>query len=376
MFTVGWGANQFSPMLIVYRRELHLGPGTLAELFAIYAAALVPGFLVGGPLSDRFGRRRAVIPFVALSPVATALLVVAPHSVAALAAGRALAGLCSGLVFGPATAWVQELSPDPAASARRTALALTAGFGSGPVVAAVLAQWAPDPLVVPYLPHLVIGVVAAVLILPVAETATVRRTPGRRWPPAAVRRRDFWLALAPGAPWVFGSASLAFVVLPQEVTSAHSLSVSFAGLATAVTLGSGVAIQPLARRIEAARRHGAAIAGLIGAAAGAGVAVAALTSHSRVLVLVSAIPFGCCYGLGLVSGLREAERRADPGERAAVVAIFYVLAYLGFGAPYIIDGLNAGLSRATTFAIVAFAALALAAWLTAYTARGADVRPG
>src|ERR1700684_2696953 len=87
MFAVGWGANQFSPMLIVYRRELHLGPGTLAQLFAVYAAALVPGFLAGGPLSARFGRRTAVIPFVALSPVATAILVLAPHSVAALTAG-------------------------------------------------------------------------------------------------------------------------------------------------------------------------------------------------------------------------------------------------------------------------------------------------
>ena len=251
MFTVGWGANQFSPMLIVYRRELHLGPGTLAELFAIYAAALVPGFLVGGPLSDRFGRRRAVIAFVALSPVATALLVVAPHSVPVLAAGRALAGLCSGLVFSPATAWVQELSPDRTASARRTALALTAGFGLGPVVAAVLTQWAPDPLVVPYLPHLVIGVVAAVLILPVAET--VHRPPDSRSPLAPCRGTPTGLlaGVAPVAPWVFGSASLAFVVLPLQVTSAHSLSVSFAGLATAVTLGSGVAIQPLARRIEA-----------------------------------------------------------------------------------------------------------------------------
>ena len=42
-------------------------------------------------------------------------------------------------------------------SARRSALALTARLGLGPVVAAALAQWASDPLVVPYLPHLLIG---------------------------------------------------------------------------------------------------------------------------------------------------------------------------------------------------------------------------
>jgi hypothetical protein len=149
MFAVGWGANQFSPMLIVYRHELRLTAGEVAGLF-----------LVGGPASDRFGRRPVVWPFVALSPLATLLLMLGPRSLAVIAVGRALAGLCSGVVFGAATAWVQEVSPDDGLSARRSALALTAGFGLGPVVAAVLAQWAADPLVVPYLPHLVIGVAA------------------------------------------------------------------------------------------------------------------------------------------------------------------------------------------------------------------------
>jgi hypothetical protein len=35
MFAVGWGANQFSPMLIVYRHALGIGPGPVAGLFAV-----------------------------------------------------------------------------------------------------------------------------------------------------------------------------------------------------------------------------------------------------------------------------------------------------------------------------------------------------
>jgi len=157
MFAVGWGANQFSPMLIAYRHELRLTAGEVAGLFLVYALTLIPGLLIGGPASDRFGRRPVVWPFVALSPLATLLLVLEPRSLAMIAVGRALAGLCSGVVFGGATAWVQEVSPDEGLSVRRSALALTGGFGLGPVVAAVLAQWAGDPLVVPYLLHLVIG---------------------------------------------------------------------------------------------------------------------------------------------------------------------------------------------------------------------------
>src|SRR5580692_6865283 len=236
MFAVGWGANQFSPMLIVYRHELRLTAGEVAGLFLVYALTLIPGLLIGGPASDRFGRRPVVWPFVALSPLATLLLVLGPRSLVMIAVGRALAGLCSGVVFGSATAWVQEVSPSDGLSARRSAFALTAGFGLGPVVAAVLAQWVSDPLVVPYLPHLVIGAAAAVVLWRTPE-GTVRPAAAekRNWPPEAVRTRRFWLAVAPAAPLVFGSVSLAIVVLPEEVTSARSLSAGFAGLMTALS---------------------------------------------------------------------------------------------------------------------------------------------
>src|SRR5215831_4241388 len=204
MFAVGWGANQFSTMLIVYRHVLGLGPGAVDGLFAIYGAALIPALLIGGPASDRYGRRAVMLPFVALSPLATLLLVLGGRSLPAIATGRALAGLCSGVVFGAATAWVRDLSGGDAHSARRSALALSAGFGLGPVVAALLAQWAGDPLVVPYLPHLTLGIAALAVLWTAPGTAAARGRPPDRWPPAAVRTRRFWLTVGLPAPVVFG----------------------------------------------------------------------------------------------------------------------------------------------------------------------------
>jgi MFS family permease len=380
MFAVGWGANQFSPLLIEYRHDLSLSAGTLAGIFAIYAAALIPGLLIGGPVSDRIGRRPVVVPFVVLSPLATLMLMLGPRSLPVIAAGRALAGLCSGVVFGSATAWVQELSGDPAASARRSAVALSAGFGCGPAVAAVLAQWGPDPLVLPYLPHVIIGLAAVLLLWPTPETVhpeTVHPGPGaeepaavrRRWPPQAVRTARFWLAVAPAAPWVFGAASLAFVVLPQEVTTVGSPSVAYAGLITTITVASGIAVQPLARRLEARYRLAGEIAGLACAAVGAGVAIAVIGASSRAGAVGCAVAFGLAYGLCLVSGLRECERLAARGEHGAVVACFYALTYLGFGAPYLVDGLNGLLGRTGTFTALAIVAAVSAIWTALYTAR-------
>jgi predicted MFS family arabinose efflux permease len=367
MFAVGWGANQFSPMLIVYRHELRLTAGEVAGLFLIYALTLIPGLLVGGPASDRFGRRAVVWPFVALSPLATLLLVLGPRSLAVIAAGRALAGLCSGVVFAAATAWVQEVSPDDGLSARRSALALTAGFGLGPVVAAVLAQWAADPLVVPYLPHLVIGVAAAVVLGGTPATGSAgTQAAGRRWPPAAVRTRRFWLAVAPASPLVFGSVALAIVVLPEEVTSARTLSAGFAGLMTALSFAAGVAVQPFARRLRDMLTG--VVTGLACAAAGAAVGIAAVATADRVLAGLAAVLLGLAFGLCLVSGLRQAEHMAGPDERGAVIACYYALAYLGFAVPYLAAGLGALAGKTGAFVALTVIIAALALWTAGYAA--------
>ncbi|HEY7880693.1 MAG TPA: hypothetical protein VID31_07600, partial [Streptosporangiaceae bacterium] len=325
-----------------------------------------------------FGRRPVVWPFVALSPLATLLLVLEPRSLAMIAVGRALAGLCSGVVFGAATAWVQDVSPDEGPSnglsnglsVRRSALALTAGFGLGPVVAAVLAQWAGDPLVVPYLPHLVIGTAAAAVLAGTPEGSAERpgrpQPAGRRWPPAAVRTRRFWLAVAPGSPLVFGSVALAIVVLPEEVTSARTLSAGFAGLMTAVSFAAGVAVQPFARRLP--DMLAGAVAGLVCAAAGAAVGIAAVASADRVLAGVAALLLGLAYGLCLVSGLRQAERMAGPDERGAVIACYYAVAYLGFATPYLAAGLGALAGKTGAFAALTVIIAALALWTAGYAA--------
>lgn len=372
MFAVGWGANQFSPMLIVYRHELGLTAGAVAGLFLVYALTLIPGLLVGGPASDRFGRRPVVWPFVALSPLATLLLVLGPRSLAMIAAGRALAGLCSGVVFGAATAWVQEVSPGEGTSARRAALALTAGFGLGPVVAALLAQWAPNPLLMPYLPHLVIGVAAAAALgrtpegVPRPAGARETRNARRRWPPGAVRTARFWLAVAPASPLVFGSVALAIVVLPEEVTSAGSLSAGFAGLMTALSFAAGVAVQSFARRLPDPLTG--AVTGLACAAAGTAVGIGAVAGPDRVLAGAAAVLLGLAYGLCLVSGLRQAEQMAAPDERGAVVACYYALAYLGFAAPYLAAGLGAAAGKAGAFTALTAIIAGLALWTAGYAA--------
>jgi hypothetical protein len=236
----------------------------------------------------------------------------------------------------------------------------------------VLAQWAPDPLVVPYLPHLVIGTVAAAVLWRTPAPPVPARVK-RPWPPAAVRTGRFWLAVAPAAPLVFGSVSLAIVVLPEEVTSARSLSAGFAGLMTALSFSAGVAVQPLARRLR--RTLAGNVAGLCCATAGAGLGIAAVADSSRVLAGAAAVLLGLAYGLCLVSGLRQAEQMASPDERGAVIACYYVLAYLGFAVPYLVDGLGAVAGRPGAFGLLTAIIAVLALWTTGYAIGSGQTSP-
>jgi MFS family permease len=90
LFAVGWGANHFTSLLLVYRQRLGLDAAAPAMLFGMYALGLVPGLLLAGPLSDRHGRRAVVLPSAALALAASALLGAGGDSFGALLGGRLL----------------------------------------------------------------------------------------------------------------------------------------------------------------------------------------------------------------------------------------------------------------------------------------------
>ncbi len=126
-------------------------------LLGAYVIGIVPALLLGGPLSDRFGRRPLLLPAPLIALAGSAVLAAAAGEPVLLFAGRVLSGVALGLVMAVGTAWIKELSEAPfdasasGSGARRAALSLTTGFALGAAVAAALAQFAPLPEVLPYL---------------------------------------------------------------------------------------------------------------------------------------------------------------------------------------------------------------------------------
>ena len=339
---VAWGANQFSPLLLIYRQRLHLSAAIVDATFGLYAAGLIPALLIGGHLADRYGRRRILVSALAVSFPATLSLIAGGGSLPMLFIGRLLSGIASGLAFGAGAAWIKELSATPGqlnAGARRATIAMTFGFAGGPLVAGLTAQWGPWRWGLPYLPHLVLTVLA----IPVIATAQETRGHGRardprpRLPLTQMQRRRYLTLILPMAPWVFASAAIGLAYLPGLIDQRlHSHALLFTTLMVALTAAAGIAVQPGARRLAHHDARWLLVGALTTVTVGLVAASAAASTMSIPLAMASAAVLGAGYGACQVHGLQEVQLTAPAERLASVTATYQAASYLGFAAPFLL----------------------------------------
>lgn len=344
LFAVAWGGNQFTPLLVMYKDLDGLSTTAVDILLGAYILGIVPALLIGGPLSDRYGRRPLMLPAPVLAMIASVLLGLGTDSPLVLFVGRVFSGLGLGLVMVVGGSWIKELSgapydpeADESAGARRASISMTAGFGLGAAVAAALAQFGPLQAQTPYLVHLLVTAIGFLLVLRAPETHARQQDPAPLREdlriPSAVHRRFLWVVV-PMAPWVFGCAGCAYAVLPGLMGSrTHGLDVGFSGLLCLIALGCGIGIQSLGKKLDDPSSARAVVVGLAATVPGMGLAAWAAASHSPAVAILAAVALGLAYGLLLVSGLQEVQRIAGPEDLAGLTAVYYSLTYLGFFIP-------------------------------------------
>lgn len=374
LFAVAWGGNEFTPLLVMYRQVDDMSPLVVDVLLGAYVLGIIPALILGGPLSDRFGRRPLFVPSPLIAAAGSALLALGAHRSEILFAGRVLSGIALGLVMAVGTAWVKELSQAPfdlhakeGSGAGRAALALTAGFGLGAGIAAALAQFGPMPQQLPFVVHILLVLTAFALLWRTPESRKAN-TDGSLLAdlriPTAMHLR-FLFVVVPMAPWVFGTAASAYAILPGLMMSkAPGLEIGLSGLLCVIALGCGVGAQRVAARFDSPRSaRGVGIALLV-TVVGMALAAAAVAADSLIVAVVAAAGLGAAYGLLLVSGLREIQRIAGPDDLAGLTAVYYSITYVGFFVPAILALVGEVLPYTVMFvggAVLALASFAVVA---------------
>lgn len=372
VFAVGMaGTTLPTPLYGLYREELGFSELMVTVVFAVYALGVIAVLLLAGNYSDRVGRRPVLLVALAFSALSAVCFLSdflsgfpSGGGLPFLFAGRLLSGFSAGLFSGAATAAVLELAPPERKSRAGYAAAAAnmGGLGCGPLLAGLLAQYAPWPLALPYLTHLALLAVACVLVLLLPETVDApERWPGLR-PQGMVVPPEVRGVFAPSALAAFAGFSLlglftavapAFV---SQTLGVANLAVSGA-VVFSVFLGS-TAGQSLTEKLGARR---ALPVGCLVLVAGLALVATSLAAESLPALVVGALCGGLGQGLAFRAALTSVAAAAPAEHRGGTISTFFVVAYTGISLPVVGVGAltvalglrTAGLTFTTCVAVLA-----------------------
>jgi MFS family permease len=367
VFTMG--TSIITPLLPLYAGQFHLSNGTLTLLFATYTATVVPTMLVAGSASDRLGRKRVLLPAMLVLTCAS-LVFAFTESVSMLFVGRVLQGLAVGMFLGVGTAFVV----DHAIPAKRALAAMAAGaffrlgFGLGPGMAGLVAQYWGDPIHRPFEVHLVLLAVGIGCVILASETVPRRRYKFEiRVGVPKGQMRGFAGFMAPAAfTMSFMEGTVLSIVPLYLYDTLGERNVAIAGLCGFLVLGLG-GMTPLVTRNVAPRM--AVMIGLGVSAVVTWLIALAAVGGSALLVVVAAGIIGFVNGMILQGATVICSTVVPLQERGKLLSSLYMCAYAGTVPAVGLGYLSLSIGLTATLVVFSIASCVLAAWVIVFGRR-------
>lgn len=348
------GTTLPTPMYALYAQQMHFAVLTTTVIYATYAGGVLFALLAFGRWSDAIGRRPILLAGVVFAIASAAVFLIA-DSVPALLVGRVLSGLSAGIFTGTATAAVIEAAPDNWRT-RAAAVATVAnigGLGIGPLLAGILVEYAPAPLHLSFVVHIVLAALAGAAVLFVPETSQRTGSIGvqRLSVPPEVRAVFVVASLAAFAG--FAVTGLFAAVAPSFVAQIVGVdNHAVAGLIAGSIFFASAAAQIAARNLNPQR---AVAIGCAILSVGMVMLAVALQLSSLIGLVSAALVAGVGQGISFSRGLAAVAERTPADRRAEVSSTYFVVAYVAISLPVVGEGVAAqhwGLQTAgVTFAI-------------------------
>lgn len=354
-----------TPLYPLYMARDGFSTFMVTVVFATYAVGVVISLLLAGHISDWTGRKKVLLPAIALE-LAAALLFITTTSLPGLLVARFITGLGVGMITATATAHLHELhsAHRPGASPHRFELVSTAanigGLGVGPLVAGILAQWVAVPLRTPYIVFavlLVLGLVAVALTPETVEEQFAKPTYRPQRISIDHGDRSRYLAAAAGAFASFAVFGLFTSVAPGFVAGTlHQPSRALAGLIVFAAFGGAAVAQSVTARLSTDTKRRL---GLSSQAAGVVILVVGMYTANLAAFLIGGVIAGIGAGVLFKAALGTVAAAAVPAKRGEALAGLFLIAYLGLTLPAVGIGV-ATLSASATTVMTWFASLLLA----------------
>ena len=353
------GTALASPLYPLYQQAWGLQPSHITQIFVAYMFGALASLLFLGRLTDRFG-------FVAVLRLGLILMTLGVLTSAlawnmpSFAISRFIIGVASGLITTSASVGMTQLNNkgDLQRAAATTSLTIAFGFGLGPVVGGLMAQWLPMPLKTAYLPTLVLSVLAIyalfkirlpgnnaaasgpsamdssaaahAMALPVESTESVQFSYRDVLPSISQPRKAFLFHYALGcmaAFSAFGMFSLFAALAPSfmnQMVPWHGPAIS--GLSIGIILFLSAGIQLIARPRAT---KSVAIAGFFALAISNLVLMLNIFAASPWLFALCVITTATGHGLCNLAGMSIVNKVSKPANRTGLLSTYLVVGYLG-----------------------------------------------
>ena len=338
------GTALASPLYPLYQARWGLLPSHITGIYVAYMLGALASLLFLGRLSDRFGFL-PVLRSGLMLVTAGVLLSALAWNVPSFVISRVAIGIASGMITTSASMGLTQLSRSASVqhASAMTSFAMSLGFGLGPLVGGVLAQWLAQPLVSAYVPSVLLGVLAVYALyqvqipckaVPTTATASAAQSL-RNWlpritlPQPALRRPFFIASL--GAFSTFGIFGLYASLAPSfmgQMLPWHGPAVSGMSIAMILFLSAGV--QWLARPIHTKT---CLVWGLCLLAAGNLWLMATTYTNWPLLFIFSVLTTAAGHGLTNLAGIAVVNKVARPDNRAGLLSSYLVVGYIGTTAP-------------------------------------------
>lgn len=331
------GTALASPLYPLYQQAWQLSAGDITVLYVVYMCSALSSLLFLGRISDQQGFVFVLRGGLVLVTFGIGLSIFA-WDYWSFMISRIVIGLASSLIVTSASIGLNKLnrSKDLQRAAATTSLLIAFGFGLGPVIGGLIAQWSSYPLRTSYIPSFIMGIIAAYSLFMLSATAYKpvhsQKTKHKAfWRPVlhipAAHLRAPFLMASMTAFAAFAMFSLFASLAPSFMDSMvpwHGPAVSGLSIGLILFMSSGV--QLMARRWPLKR---SLMIGLISFAISNILLIVNLSYASVMLFSGTVLLIALGHGLCLIAGMGTVNRIAQPEHRSATTSSYLIIAYFG-----------------------------------------------